>query len=585
MMKSAKGVVVVNKIRWLLAAMCMGLLTACGGGGGGEPDKREDPALPANYMVALSASTSNDSGAQLDIVDPNTAERLRSVSIDSEDAWLTTLSRSQSADGRSLTMQHEAALYYIDDKRVRAVDLTRGNATQSRQVSSLTDACRILWHVDSDLTGKDSWLAVVRAGNNGQCETSGDDQYALVHSSTAATESANAGPFSLADLVISGRNAAGQLNRLITFERSLGSLVQWVPNNGLAASAVVNGSGIPANADVRWLGWLPGFQDRGIVQVGGALRMLSWTDAGSTLSAIQASNVVPYGPPFVTADANRLYVVAGQTSQVILAFDSTGNVTQVATLDAAKGAATELMASADALWVVQKDEASLTAPSTLTAIAKATGVAREADRYEVLNGLPSDLGLMLVGVNGSRLVYSRPSDQDDDEAVAFHVIDHASATPQALVARAQGMGVQLAATALVGQARATTQLFWCDMGTPAVPVDCSATRFKGYNLATGAVTSLGPQVPNADASAAVDFAFIGSPHGLSSLVSTLREEDIGASASTMTTRLWQFKPDMAHSLTFVARDSGTYTWSGNGGGSGSTSSGSVTSTLTFVTGE
>ncbi len=576
----------MNAIRWSVVTVCLSVLTACGGGG---PDKEPeaDAPLSASYAVTQSDSTYSIYGAQLDIVDPSSAELLRSVQVDRADAWVTTLSRSLSADGRSLTMQHEVALYYIDSQRVRAVDLTRGSTTQPRQVSSLADACRVLWHLDSDLTGKDSWLAIVRAGADGDCETGADDEFALVHSSTAATDTANAGPFSLPDLVTSGYNAAGQLNRLITFERNEGQFVQWQPADGLARSAVTNGGGIPANADVRWLGWLPGFQDKGIVQINGTLRMLSWNDAGATLSASLASGVVPFGP-FVAADASRLYVVAGQTSQVILAFDSTGTATQVATLNEDKGAATALMVSNDALWVAQKDEAATTTPSTLTSIAKTTGDALVVDRYDVPDGLPSDLGLTLVGVNGPRLVYAKPADQDDDDAIGFHVVDSANGAPRVLAPRVQGIGWQQNPTALIGQTRAITQVIWCDIGTPATPTGCAATRFKGYNLATGVITPLGPQMLNADASAVVEYAFIGSQDGQSALISTTAVSYSDNNfVSNVTTRLWQFKPDVANSLRFIVGTSSSGASSGSSGGSsgGSTSSGSVTSTLTFVTSE
>lgn len=573
----------MNAIRWSLVTVCLSLLTACGGGGDKPPPPAAEAPLSPSYVVALSGDTNDLFGYRLDIVDPSNAQRLRSVQIDRDDAWLTTLSRSQSSDGRTQTQQHEAALYYVSGKRVYAIDLTRGESTQSRQVSSLADACRILWHIDSDLGGKDSWLAIVRAGADADCETGSDDAYALVHSSTAPGDTANGGPFSLADLVTSGRNAAGQLNRLITFERGEGQFVQWQPGNGLARSAVANGSGIPANADVRWLGWLPGFQDRGVVQINGNLHMLSWTDSGATLSASQASGVVPFGP-FVSADASRLYVIAGQSSQAILAFDSTGAATEVAALDADQGAATELLVGADTLWVVQKDDSAPTTPSVLTAFAKATGAPREVDRYDVPVDLPSDISLMLAGVNGNRLVYAKPSDLNEDDPIALYVVDHGAALPRELAPRAQGIGWHLAATALVGQSRATTHVFWCDIGTPSTPVDCSASRFKSYNLASNTMVSLGGHLTDTDATAAVDIAELSNFYSQSSLISTVTEDYSGGSSTpTITTRLWQFKPDAANSLTFIVGASGAGASSGSSGGS--TSGGTITSTLTFVTSE
>ncbi|RZL07117.1 MAG: hypothetical protein EOP40_16390 [Rubrivivax sp.] len=570
----------MNAIRWSLATVCLSLLTACGGGGSGD-DKKPDP-LSTSYAVALSNSTSSIYGAQLDIVDPSSAKLLRSVQVDSSEAWLTTLSGVQSADGRSLTMQREVALYYIDGKRVRAVDLTRGSSTQSRQVSLLTDACRILWHIDSDFTAKDTWLAIVRAGTDGDCETSTDDEVALIRSGASATTAASVVPFSITGLVTIGRDAAGRLDRVITFERSAGQFAQWrVDGSTIQGSLVSDGGAIASNADVRWLGWLPGFQNRGMVQVDNTLRMLSWDATGATLSASRASGVVPFGP-FIAADTSRLYVVSGQSSQVVLAFDGNGAATQVATLDADKGAATGLMVSTDALWVSQKDDSSATSPSTLTAIAKATGAAREVVRYDVPDGLPSDLRLTLFGVNGSRLVYVTPSDQDEDDAIAFHVIDNAYGSTRVLAPRAQGIGSQQAPTAVIGQTRDTTQLLWCDQGTPAAPAGCSAARFKGYNLATGAITSLGPKVLDADASAVVEYAFIGSLDGQSSLISTTAVSDPdGDFVPTLTTRLWQFTPDAANALTFVVGANSDGASSGSSGSSG----GAVTSTLTFVTRE
>ena len=42
-------------------------------------------------------------------------------------------------------------------------------------------------------------------------------------------------------------------------------------------------------------------------------------------------------------------------------------------------------------------------------------------------------------MNGSRLVYATPSDQGEDEAIAFHVIDNANASTRVLAPRAQGI--------------------------------------------------------------------------------------------------------------------------------------------------
>lgn len=563
----------MKSIRWSLMAACVSLLTACGGGGGGgeKPPLRQDtsgeiPVEPpivttpsASYAVIISDSTTNLYGYQLDIVDPSNAMLLRSIPIDEYDAWRTTLSRTQSSDGRTQTYKHETALYFVNGHRVHAVDLTRGSSTLPRQVSSITDACRILWHLDSDLGGKDSWLAIVTAGTDADCSTSNDNAFALVHSSLPATTAASAVPFNLAGLVTAGRNAAGVLESLITFEPSVGQFVHWrLDSSGAHPTAVSHGNGFSANADIRWLGGVPGFRDRGILEVDGTLRMLTWDSLGATLSASLASGVVASGTagPLVAADDTRLYVIVQEPGQVILAFDGTSTAAfRVAPLDAAKGDATELVVSSDAVWVVQKDLAAPTAPSTLTSFTMFSGMSRQLDRYEVPTGLPTDIGLTLVGVNGTRLVYAKPSDTDDDDPVALYAIDHIVASPRLLAARVQGIGTHLASTALVGQARATTHLFWCDIGTPVAPVDCTAARFKDYNLDTGIVTSLGQHLVGADASAVLDVAHLGNDHGLNAIITAARVDYLSGSGSpTLTTTLWQFKPDTSGSLTLIARD-------------------------------
>lgn len=561
----------MKTIRWAVVAACLSLLAACGGGGGGgkkpnptpqaeTPTETPPEVVPqsATYAVVLSDAVDTPYGYQLDIVDPSTAQLLRSIRIDQYDAWRTTLSRQQSSDGRSLTYQHEAALYYVYGQRVYAVDLTRGSSTQPRQMSSIADACRILWHVDSDLSGEHSWLAIVRAGNDADCATSSDDAFALIPSNLPATTAADPVPFNVAQLVTVGRNAAGGLESLITFEPVFSQFVHWrLDSLGAHPTSVSNGNGFSANADIHWLGMVPGLRDRGILEINGSLRMLTWDGLGATLSANLASGVVANGSHglLVATDSTRLYVIAQEPGQAIFAFDGTSTASRIAALDATKGDATELLVNSDAVWVVQKDQAAPNAPTTLTSFTKSAGMSRQLDHYEVPTGLPLDIGLSLAGVNGTQLVYAKPSDLDDDDPVALYVVDNIGASPRLLAARVLGIGTHQAPTALIGQARDVTRLLWCDLGTPSSPVDCTAARFKGYNLLTGTVTALGQHLVGADASALLDFAHLGNNHGLNAFITTARMDyPAGGGSPSLTTTLWQFKPDTAGSLSLIARD-------------------------------
>lgn len=569
----------MNAFRWGVMAACLSLLTACGGGGG--DDKKPPPTpqsqtptevqLSASYTAALSENV-QDGGYQLDIVDPSHADLLRSIAIDGPDAWRTTLSRQQSSDGRTFTYQHEVALYYLQARKVYAVDLRRGGSDQSRQLSSVADACHIVWQLDSDLSGSASWLAIARAGADGDCGTS-DDNLALIHSGTTATTAPDPMPFNLERVIAPGHDAQGVLNSLVTFEPSRGGFVHWrLDSTGAHDSPVINGSGFNANAEVYALGQVPGFQDRAIVQIDGSLRLLTWTSAGATLSPSLASGVVQYASA-VTADSTRLYVATELPSRRLLAFDGSGTTPSSAPLDTTRGEAIELMVSDEAVWIVQKAAALAMAPSTLTAFNKATGTPREITHYAVPAGRPTELGIRLAGVDGTRVVYSIPS-EDEDDAISLNVIDHAAATPRVLAARAFGMGYQVPRTTLIGQFSRTTHVFWCDMGTTSSPVDCSATRFKSYKLSTNTVISLGQGLVGSDATAVLDSAIIAGAHGLSTQIGTVRRTYTGSTLQSLATRLWQFDPDIAGSLTFIAGASFD-----TAGSSGSSNSGTITSPI------
>ncbi|MFY9478052.1 MAG: hypothetical protein WAQ08_10395 [Aquabacterium sp.] len=535
----------MNTIRWTMVAACLSLLAACGGGDGGGGGKKPKPdpqsetpsSLSAAYEVALSYDED-----YLDIIDPSTANVLSSVPVSGFERWRITLSMSQSSDGSTQTYRHAAMLYYLDGK-VQAVDLARGSSTTPRQVSSITNACRILWHIDSDLTGKNSWLAIATKGTDNLCDTS-DDALVLVNSSMSAVTAPNTGTFNPAGLITTGRDAAGNLQSLITFEPSVGRFVHWrLDSSGPYPTIESNDLPFPASADIRWLGLVPGHRDRGIVQVEGTLRMLSWTSTSATLSPTLISGVVPDGP-FIATDNNRLYVVRALPSPALIAFDGSGNIPPpMLPLDTSKGDPTQLMVNGDTMWVVQQDTTLATAPSTLTGFNKTTGASREVDRYEVPDGMPADLVMRLAGVNGTRLVYTKPSEDEDDD-ISLHVIDNASAAPRLLAGRAFHIGAQAERTATVGQFSDATYLLWCDKGTASTPVDCSASRFKSYNMATGTVIALGQNITTTDALAVLDSARLADIYAQHPLITTQYPDGT-------TTTLWQFKPDLAGSLKFV----------------------------------
>lgn len=91
-------------------------------------------------MVAASPD-----GRDLAVIDPSNQRLVDSIDIDqNEDAWATARARSQSSNGLTQTDLHETALYYIQDKQVQALDLTRSSsAITPKQISSITDACGI----------------------------------------------------------------------------------------------------------------------------------------------------------------------------------------------------------------------------------------------------------------------------------------------------------------------------------------------------------------------------------------------------------------------------------------------------------
>lgn len=591
----------MNKIRWSLAAVCLGVLTACGGGGGGDPAKREDP-LSASYTVTLSASTSNGSGVQLDIVDPNKAERLRSVAIDSRFNWLTTLSRQLSANGLVQTQQHEVALYYLWNGAVWAVDLRRGQSTEPRQVSSVNKACRIQWGLDSDTTGSTTWLAILVAGGDGVCGAGNDDDLVLIHSLDSSTTGPRALPFPVSDIVADGRTPGGNLDRLFTVDRMTGQLTQWLLDaNGVQPSVVAGGAGNAAGPTL-WLGLLPGFTDRGIIQIGTTLHRLSWSGANATLSAALAT-VPTQEFSQATSDADRLFVVAGHH---VLSFSGTGGATTVTTLNPGNGVIREVLSSTGAVWVIQQNTALPEAPSALIRITKSSGAQSVVRQFDVPATLPptpllrSSIGIRLVGASGNRLVYSVPSDQNNDQPLAlFSVNDQPAASPTLLVARALGIGTRQNAVSGLAPFKETTHVMWCDAGTPSAPVACTAPRFKSYSLISNALTLLGAHVRGTDASERLDFAAINNVYGQSSLISSGRVDRVpGTNDANLTTILWQFKPDVANSLTFIVGSSSGSASSGSSGGTsggsagssdsisnGSSSWGSVTSTLTFVTSE
>lgn len=517
------------------AALCLALLSGCGGGGGGSP--RATPAQASlGYTVAVTSDWSTGSyGQRLNVLDPDNASVLRSIAI-GDSNWVITRAVTPGDGGLSHTQLAEAALYYLKDGRLQAINLQRGASTAPRQVSSLAQGCTIAWNVDSNASGQDSWLAVVMAGPDGDCDTALDNTAALVQSGATASSAPIPAPFSPGALLTTSRSASGALERLVTFSLFEGKLVQWLLEpSGPRAIDVVNGGGITWGTPVRWLSPAPGSISQGLVQVGNTVRTLSWSGAVMTLSGPVLSTSTPADQTLSALDGQFLYVVAN--GDQIWKINAAGAASLLATLDTDDGDVTELRSTASALWVVQAD-----APrTTLTSVVKASGQTRQVATYTVPAGLPDDIGITLAAVSGERLVYGVPSDVDDDDNASIYVVASATAAPTLLVARSVGGGVRTGPVVKLGQEQDATHLMWCELiGTAP---DCTTAGFKSYELATGRLVSL-----SADASQVWESPEIADLAGQQRFITATRWASNEADTPI---GLWQFKPDTAGSLTRI----------------------------------
>jgi hypothetical protein len=312
---------------------------------------------------------------------------------------LTTVALTIDPASRAYTRRGEPQLFFVRDRGLYRVALTKPGPPVAVRVSSRSDVCGLYLAAQLDSSGDVAVLGVGTAGANGIC-TDADDVQALVLSNTASTAPALVLPpqvWAMSNGAI--YDGTGRLQWVLVNDRSSAGgprIAAYSP--ALARVEITGGSGVNTGS-VTSVG-VPGAGptlDQGIfLRADNDLRQL--TAAGAALSlgpsrytftSANSGLGMTDGPAQYFPDANKLVKVQGN-----------GPATVFATLPAAQGDINGLSQTAGHIVVRQLRFVPIRGSST-TAISKADGSLRLLLNGDAPGPLPTPLGL-----SGETLYYS-----------------------------------------------------------------------------------------------------------------------------------------------------------------------------------
>lgn len=540
-------------------ALATACLVACGGGGGssttgtgsgtdtgtgtgtGTGSGSGSGSTSSYYVYGFSAT--EGSPEQVQVVDPAAPGTVVLSSAitgigGATDAFATQAITVDSAAG-TLTRRGEPLLFFVRDRQLQQVALSKPGTPAVQRISSLSDACQ-LWGipVQLDSSGLDAWVGVMTAGADGDCSTYADNRYGFARSGSPTTTDATLLP--LGTLLGGGNvltDATGRLLWILALDRSSASAPKLVAYDAalnridvaggagvsLAGTLALNGmNGARLDASGAWL------------QADGQLRRLTGDATSLTLGPSAFTHTaVPSG--LGPNDGDTLYLP--NDNRVVQA-RADGTASVLATLPT--GSIHGISQTATHVLVYQIVGSTSSAVRT---VRKSDGAVQTL----LTGGLTSNFRTPL-GLDGDTLFYSTAGGGAAGEVRQVKM----DGTGDALVASGViptsvlGRTVQRPALPAIfwGAASALT---WC---VPAAGAsDCRNGSLRQFDLATRATTTLGSFAGSAaPVWTATVIGYAGQPGA------TVNVRGSAGSSGTSYARreLWLFNPGEAGSLTRVS---------------------------------
>lgn len=497
----------------LLTLLATGvLLTACmddttnGPASGASPSSVGNPSSENNSAVNyLYASTNvtdgsgNFTGQQINLVDPGTGTLLKSVAVDTSSTQMAAQAFTVSSDGLSTQAGNDVVLYYTNGGKVYALGLSKpASPGNGQQVSSETQACRLIKVIPKDASATQSWLLISTAGADGQCDTVSDNEVKLASSdaggATAATVVGNSSQE--IRLIDTQRDSSGKLVNVIASVRTNDGNGNTVSTKLVAISAstgnqtdVVNGT-IAAVHDsndtsklvvvptVSFFGRVAGSSNQIYVRVGQDVQVLSWASGTPTLQTSVVTTLANTDVPFVHTDGQATYVVDGSSVKVLKPNVAASVLTSALPAGAIVQAGSAMSTSALVLITRNSDDSfGLSVvdknPLSANAVTSVTWAGNTLPKIEAVNGDVVVLSAASAGANDVKLMRFNAS-KPGTAPTSVIGADHARVITT----------VHSATTTLSGET-AGTHVVWCDATTA-----CNASNVNSYQVVAGANLSL-----------------------------------------------------------------------------------------------
>lgn len=520
------------------------LLTGCGGNDDSTPLAAAAP-LPAPAASAAApaasapvvpaaaptffdtASVSADSFAQAGYVfdvEATPALKLTLADIGAFGQLYPSQARAVDAAAGTLTYLGAGQGTYVRAGKVYSVNLRKGGTPVEVQVSALTTACALADQFEVAADGSDTWFRVDEAGPDGDCATDADNRSAMVRT----TGTAASAPVFLP-------TGTQMLQRLPNADMSL----RWLLANDTAAvppKLVLYGTDMTRAGDVaggagatRALAVI-GYDTPtrvAYLQADTALKRLTWTDTGATLSASLYTFASTAYSGLGVADGTAGYFADGGTLLRIV-----GTAAPTVVMPAASSTATIAnLRQTPTQLVFEAPEVNFAAG--LMSVAKAGSAVR------TLAPVAAGLRRFQWGVKGEQVLYFVGGSVTGD----WRTVGADGSADVAIASHVQWVGpvyepVQGLSDSYLGYAG----VFYCDSGPAAT--SCNGGSVIQYDAATGTRTTLGTVAAAAGSTAFRATTSLVKGHGGGLKVSA-------RSGGVIHQDLYLFMPGVANSLSRV----------------------------------
>lgn len=551
----------------LLSALA---LTACGGGGG-APAPADNGSLPSNtgggsgtgsggsntpststsqsvFRVSeTSQSTSTGSTRQLVVVDSRNHTAVLKLDLPAHSAagadWYVSDRYTAASDGASAHIDGASQLYVIQNRHVARVDLRGTTVGTAQTVSSISDACGFArtGFIELGLDGTQSWLEVVTAGPDGQCDQTIDNGVTLVDSNASPTQAGIQGGSNGLELIETVQDSlSSPATGILALDRSTAKLgVYSTDLKTVLYPVAVSDHAVQKNERAQSIGHMPSAPFQALIQLGSSLYVSSISNGQMVLGSPVLQLATPESYPRTTADSQNLYLANGTDLIVI---SPTGSMSKLGNLAAAAGRVSGMWVSQSSVLVQQTlDTTQPGTNATLTAFSKSNGTATVLAQ----GASPSD-GQVVGVVNDT--VFFRQTGTNPN---ASWLSDIFKTTAQGGTPTSLATGVYISAYMWSPQIRLSgidvLQVVWCEPLSGAT--DCSNAPLLSYNLSTGQKLTLGTVPLDAGWTNVVAYASNEPFAARTNLMELWRYG--GPPAYGQDVVLWTYNADTANSLAKV----------------------------------